>query len=130
VCQSGAVTNDLVELINENKFFWLGRYDHIVNSGGVKLIPEVIEDKLKSVITESFIITGIPDEKLGEALTLVIESEELPEYIQERLDGVKSLDKYERPNRIVHLKSFPLTKNGKIRRSQLREQVISSITSA
>ena len=40
------VTNDLVELISDNEFKWLGRYDSIINSGGIKLIPEQIEKKL------------------------------------------------------------------------------------
>ena len=125
LCQSGQVTNDLVELVNEHEFYWLGRYDHIVNSGGIKLIPEVIEGKLKSVMTEPFILTGVPDEKLGEILTLVIESEELPGDLQQRLDGVKALGKYERPKKIVNLSNFPLTKTGKIKRSEVREQLLS-----
>ena len=125
VCQFSEVTNDLVELVNEHEFYWLGRYDNLVNSGGVKLIPELIEDKLKSVITESFVLTGIPDEKLGEALTLVLETEKLPQNIEQRLDSLKILGKYERPKRILNLSSFPRTKNGKIIRGEVREQVLS-----
>jgi O-succinylbenzoic acid--CoA ligase len=34
------VTNDLVELINDHQFILLGRIDNVVNSGGIKLIPE------------------------------------------------------------------------------------------
>ena len=125
VCHSGQVTNDIVELINEQEFFWLGRYDNLVNSGGVKLIPEVIEEKLKPVISEAFILTSRPDEKLGEALTLVLETEQLPEDIQQRLDGIKSLEKFERPKHILNLSRFPRTKNGKIKRGEVREEVLS-----
>jgi O-succinylbenzoic acid--CoA ligase len=39
------VTNDLVELINDHQFILLGRIDNVVNSGGIKLIPEQIEEK-------------------------------------------------------------------------------------
>src|SRR5690606_33118285 len=37
------VTNDLIDMPNDIQFAWLGRYDNIVNSGGVKLVPEIIE---------------------------------------------------------------------------------------
>src|SRR5690606_35984572 len=43
------VTNDLGELISACVFRWLGRYDNVINSGGVKLIPEVIESKVEQV---------------------------------------------------------------------------------
>ncbi|MBT8320864.1 MAG: AMP-binding protein [Eudoraea sp.] len=129
ICQTEQVTNDLVELINEHEFQWLGRYDLIVNSGGVKLIPEQIEEKLKAAIAEPFILTGIPDEKLGHALTLVLEAEEVPGNIEERLGSVTGLEKYEHPKRIVNLSHFPLTENGKIKRGEVLRQVLSTLTS-
>ena len=67
------VTNDLVNLISATEFEWLGRFDSIINSGGIKLIPEKIEAKLAAIIKERFFVAGIPDEKLGEKLVLVIE---------------------------------------------------------
>ena len=39
------ITNDIVELVNENQFIFLGRIDNMINSGGIKLIPEQIENK-------------------------------------------------------------------------------------
>jgi acyl-coenzyme A synthetase/AMP-(fatty) acid ligase len=39
-------TNDIVELVGENQFVFLGRMDNIINSGGIKLIPE----KLKKIV--------------------------------------------------------------------------------
>jgi len=41
------VTNDRVELIGSNRFRWLGRWDRVINSGGVKLMPEKIEADLR-----------------------------------------------------------------------------------
>jgi O-succinylbenzoic acid--CoA ligase len=66
-------TNDVVKLISDNKFEWLGRFDNVINSGGIKLHPEKIEEKFSSIITNRFFVTGIPDEKLGEKLVLIIE---------------------------------------------------------
>jgi O-succinylbenzoic acid--CoA ligase len=39
ISQEQIVTNDLVELINDHQFILLGRIDNVVNSGGIKLIP-------------------------------------------------------------------------------------------
>lgn len=67
------ITNDLVKIISEREFEWLGRYDSVINSGGVKLIPEQIEEKLSAIIKDRFFVAGIPDENLGEKLIMIIE---------------------------------------------------------
>jgi len=55
------VTNDIVERINETSFRWLGRFDNIINSGGVKIIPEEVEVKLTSVIrNRRFLLPAFP----------------------------------------------------------------------
>ena len=73
IANEKVITNDLVNLISSTEFEWLGRFDSIINSGGIKLIPEKIEAKLAAIIKERFFVAGIPDEKLGEKLVLVIE---------------------------------------------------------
>ena len=118
-------TNDLVELLSDKEFIWLGRYDNVVNSGGVKLIPETIEEKLKSAVNETFILGGIPDERLGEQLVMVVEAKELPEDLQQRLKALESLEKYEHPKQIFAREEFPKTENGKIKRKELLDLVVS-----
>ena len=39
LCESDLGTNDLVELISPISFKWLGRYDFVINGGGIKLHP-------------------------------------------------------------------------------------------
>ena len=34
------ITNDFIDLVDEKSFRWLGRYDNIINSGGIKIIPK------------------------------------------------------------------------------------------
>ncbi|MDT7830148.1 AMP-binding protein [Pricia sp. S334] len=70
------ITNDIVELISDTEFRWLGRYDNVVNSGGVKLYPEQIESKLTGIIASRFFVVGVPDQKLGQKLVLVVEWKE------------------------------------------------------
>lgn len=106
------ITNDVVELQDGNKFVWLGRYDNVINSGGVKLFPERIEEKLGGKIPYRFFVIGKPDASLGEKLVLVIESS--PYEIDTALfDG---LDKYEKPKEILFVPKFSETETGKIKR--------------
>jgi len=119
ITEQRVVTNDLVQIIDNKHFKWLGRYDNVVNSGGVKLIPEQIEKKLSAYINRSFFVAGIPDERLGEKLVLLVESEtfDLPDF-----QGV--LSKYEVPKEVYFIQHFARTDSGKIR----RKETVRSIT--
>ena len=108
------VTNDLVELVNENQFVFLGRIDNVINSGGIKLIPEIIEEKLSGRIAQRFFVIGQPDNTLGEKLILVVEGEKVI------FDDwtFESLDRYERPKEIYFTPQFIETGSGKIMRKE------------
>lgn len=108
------VTNDLVELISDTQFVWKGRFDNVINSGGIKLIPEQIEEKLASSISNCFFVYGQADELLGEKLVLFVEGELMP--IDESIFEV--LDKYEKPKEIVFISEFKRTATGKVIRDQ------------
>ncbi len=107
-------TNDLVELVNENQFKFIGRADHVVNSGGIKLIPEQIEEKLSDKIPGRFFVCGVPDETLGERLILVIEGQP-SDFDRSIFDA---LDKYERPKDIRFVAKFVETGSGKLMRKE------------
>ena len=107
------VTNDLVNLISATEFEWLGRFDSIINSGGIKLIPEKIEAKLAAIIKERFFVAGIPDEKLGEKLVLVIEGK------PRKIDfSSLELTPYEIPKEVFYATKFVETENNKIQRKK------------
>ncbi|MEZ0183389.1 AMP-binding protein [Flavobacterium oncorhynchi] len=106
------VTNDLVDLVNENQFSFFGRFDNVINSGGVKLIPEQIEAKLTGKINSRFFVTGVPDTTLGEKLILVIEGEK-QDFAPDFFDV---LGKFEKPKEIVFVPKFKENENGKLLR--------------
>jgi len=117
------ITNDLVGLIGKNQFEWLGRYDSIINSGGIKLVPEKIEEKLSSLIRSRFFVAGLPDEALGQKMVLIIEGEsvnkqELLHHIRE----LKTISKYEVPKAIYFVKTFEETTTKKVDRKKTLEQ--------
>jgi len=119
IAEGKIVTNDVVEIITYKKFIWKGRIDYVINSGGIKLFSEEIERKLNKVIDNRFFVTGLPDDALGEKLVLFVEagfSEELLAELQEKVQSLKSLDKYEIPKKIYLVQKFEETPNGKLHR--------------
>jgi len=107
------ITNDIVEIIDDNHFKWIGRFDNIINSGGVKIIPEKIEQKLTEILSFRFFITGVTDEKLGEKVVLICEGE--PKKLA-YFNFEKHLSKYEIPKQIFYVLHFIETKTKKINR--------------
>jgi O-succinylbenzoic acid--CoA ligase len=67
-------TQDIVKLEYDNAFTLLGRYDWVINSGGVKIFPEVLEKIIAPYITFPFFFTAMPDTALGEKLVLLVEA--------------------------------------------------------
>lgn len=104
------ITNDLINLIDDKHFCWKGRFDNVINSGGVKILPERVEDKLGSVIEQRFFISSIKDDALGEKVILIIEGKKI-----KNID-YSALDKYERPKEVFYINKFKETKSGKISR--------------
>ena len=108
------VTNDIVEIVSDTQFAWLGRFDNVINSGGIKLIPEKIEEKLSTHIPRRYFVHGQADDVLGEKVVLYVEGE--PIAIDEEVFSV--LDKYEKPKNIVFIPKFTVTATGKIVRKE------------
>jgi O-succinylbenzoic acid--CoA ligase len=128
------VTNDVVELQNSTHFQWLGRFDTIINSGGVKVIPEKVEAEVEKAlrclnIYCDFFISGVPDSQLGEKIILIIKEKILTD---EELGNLytalqKSLSRYEIPKEVIVLKSFDMTETGKINRYSTLENLDKSL---
>lgn len=114
------VTNDIVQMVDENSFHWLGRADNMINSGGVKIIPEVLEKIIKPLFNTRYFIAGLKDEDLGERVVLVLESQPFSEADEEELlkDMRAELSKYEAPKEICYVDEFVETENGKIHRKK------------
>lgn len=115
------VTNDVVEIISKKDFLWLGRWDNVINSGGIKLFPEQIETKLERIIPQRFFVAGIPDDALGEKLILIVEgkpSTDALNNIESEIRDFRLLGKYEDPKNIYFTEKIVETENGKIDRKE------------
>lgn len=111
------VTNDVVHLISDKEFEWLGRFDNVINSGGVKLHPEEIEKKISHLIKQRFFVAGIKDVLLGEKLILIIEGKKVDVILGE----AKNLTQYEIPKEIYFVEKFIETGTKKIQRKKTLE---------
>lgn len=113
------VTNDLVTIFSDTEFEWLGRVDNIINSGGIKMIPELLENKLEGKLNERFFIASQPDDVLGQKVVLIIEGN------SNNVDTevFKVLDTYEKPKAIYNVPQFKETASGKVIREETLKMV-------
>ena len=107
-------TNDVVEIHSAKEFIWVGRADNIINSGGIKLFPEKIEEKLKPYLQRAFYVSSKKDDLLGEKLVLIIEGEPF----DFQMDKIE-FNQYEKPKEIIFQTQFERTESGKIKRRKL-----------
>jgi o-succinylbenzoate---CoA ligase len=122
------ITNDIVELQGSQEFRWLGRWDNVLNSGGVKIIPEKVEEEVRKVfvrlnLQRRFFLSALDDPRLGEKTVLFVEGDQLSlsdqQYLREELPKV--LTRYEIPKEVFILKFFEMTQTGKINRFSTRQ---------
>ena len=115
-------TSDLVELLDETRFLWLGRADEVILSRGRKLFPEDLEARSHSVLERPHAFFGEPDERDGQRVVLFLEpgpGEHDDDAVLERLKRV--LRPHELPVRILR-GPLPRTGTGKVQRARLRDQ--------
>lgn len=120
VCNMPLRTNDIVEIDTDGGFTILGRLDNVINSGGIKIYPEQVENMLSAVVNVPFVITSVPDGKFGEAVVLIMQGDNDTD--DELIGNINSiLPKYYRPHHIVHTDAIPMTPNGKTARAECRK---------
>jgi O-succinylbenzoic acid--CoA ligase len=118
ITEGSMVTNDLAAIQPDGTFIILGRADHIINSGGIKISPETLEDQIRHLLTVPFILSAIDHETLGQQIVLVTEGE--PAHADTLLYQIKPLlPQYQYPKHLYTLPLFPKTESGKIKRHDL-----------
>lgn len=118
VCDGTLQTNDIARIYPDGSFMILGRKDNVINSGGIKIQAEEIEKVLRPFISLPFVITSVPDHRLGQAVTLLIAGQLGTKEIEDKLQTI--LEPYYRPRYILTTDCIPQTKNGKISRAECR----------
>ena len=126
ITSAPVLSNDLVEIdAGGGGFTWLGRFDNLINSGGIKIIPELLEEQIRECLGLECLVLSEPDLKLGQRLVLLMEfgGEDPPldawrEKLRNRLQG------YEMPKRILTAQSLPRNASMKPDRTSARNLLL------
>ena len=112
-------TNDIAELRTlsdgSKQFRILGRKDNVIDSGGIKIQTEEVESILRPHLSCGFIITKVADARLGEAVTLLIESDDADSALSICRNV---LPKHWVPRHVLPISHIPLTETGKPARAE------------
>src|SRR5499427_4718020 len=122
-----ALTGDLARKDEDGYFWFVGRKDDLISSGGYRIGPGEIEDCLQGHPAVALAAAiGAPDPVRGEAVKAFVQlregvlptpalARELSEYVRTRLSA------HEYPREIEFIAELPMTTTGKVRRRDLRE---------
>lgn len=118
-------TSDIIELFADKNFDFLGRADFVINTGGFKVFPELLETKIKKILISKNIpidvlITSRPHIDWGEEIILVTKSL-LSLSETDILSILKPfVEKFELPKRVIKMDEFPINESGKTDRMALK----------
>ncbi|MDX2305402.1 MAG: AMP-binding protein [Microscillaceae bacterium] len=134
--QTGGVwiqTRDRVKITAKNRFEWLGRVDFVINTGGVKVQGEYIEQCVAKVLDQlqiqrDFFVYGLPHASLGQELCLVLEGDSFSKDQELALKTAlkENLKKYEIPRKIFYLDQFIRTETSKIQKEASLQKIMTS----
>ena len=99
-------------LIDNGRLRVTGRLDAIIDSGGLKLQPEVLEREMLGVrgVTGACVV-GIPDPRLGQAIVAAYTGPATP---GEVIEGLDHLPRWQLPKELKRLVELPVTGPGKV----------------
>ena len=127
VCEEELITNDIAKINEQGQFRIIGRKDNTINSGGIKMQIEEIEERLVKRLSLPYQITSVPDAKFGDAVVLLIAKDETISAIEKKalvteIESLcaKHLDKYQCPKHIFIVSRLPVTETGKPNRAEAK----------
>ena len=122
-----SVPGDFAEVNADGTLHLLGRGSVCINTGGEKVFPEEVEEALKThPSVHDAVCVGLPDERFGEVICAVVESEDgqavdldtLTTHVKQRLAAYKA------PRHVVAVESILRAPNGKVDYKRLKALAI------
>lgn len=100
--------------IEDHRLTVTGRLDAIIDSGGLKLQPEVLEQAMLAVdgVTGACVV-GVPHPRLGQAIVAAYTGDATPGDV---IAGLDHLPRWQLPKELRRLSGLPLTGPGKVDR--------------
>ncbi len=107
------ISNDLAVINGEKQFKIMGRTDDVIITGGIKIHPVAVQDKLSKYIDHRFFITAEPEKDLGQQIVIYIEGDA---YDVDSAFAKAKLDRFEKPRKVIFVNRFDETHTGKVDR--------------
>lgn len=110
-------TNDIVDLLSPDQFVWRGRFDNVINTGGIKVFPEELEAEISRLVSPvfPFYISSVPSEKWGNEIAVVAACSQ--GQLNELKDSLSQLMDHRRlPKHFFCVDALPQASNGKVKR--------------
>ncbi len=119
-------SGDRVRRDAQGLLYFVGRRDAMIKSAGNRISPQEIEEAvLASGLVAEAVALGLPDERLGQAVHLIVRAapsavdaeQELPRYL------LQELPNFMQPRQIHWRQAMPISPNGKIDRTGLFQEL-------
>jgi acyl-CoA ligase (AMP-forming) (exosortase A-associated) len=119
-CGMAVWSGDRVRRDSDGLLYFVGRRDAMIKSAGNRISPQEIEDAaLASGLASEAVALGVPDDKLGQAVHLVVRGSGDDEGLKAALK--RDLPNFMQPQVIRWVDTMPTNPNGKIDRAALQE---------
>ncbi|MEQ8322539.1 MAG: AMP-binding protein [Rhodospirillales bacterium] len=124
-------TGDLGVLREDGQLLFKGRIKEMIKPGGFNVATLEVEDFIKRMPgIKEVALVGVPDERMGEIGYVYIETEDQADVrCEDVIAFCKSqIASYKVPRYVSFIKDWPTTGSGKIRKLDLRDRAIESIS--
>jgi acyl-CoA ligase (AMP-forming) (exosortase A-associated) len=118
-------SGDIVRRDDDGFLYFIGRQDDMIKTSGFRVSPtEVEEEAYASGLVRDAVVIGVPHERLGQAIVLIVTPAEGAAREDERLiDALKRrLPRFMLPLKVEWRDALPRTANGKYDRAGLRAE--------
>jgi acyl-CoA ligase (AMP-forming) (exosortase A-associated) len=118
-------SGDTVRRDAEGLLYFIGRDDEMIKVSGNRISPTEIEEAaVASGATPEAVAIGVPDDRFGQAILLVVRGDDAAE--AQLLDYFKKqMPSFMIPERVIWREALPRNANGKLDRATLRAEVTS-----
>ena len=119
-------SGDRVRRDEQGLLYFVGRRDAMIKSAGNRISPQEIEDAAVATgLVAEAIAVGVPDERLGQAVHLVVRRAAGAADAEERLPKAlaKDLPNFMQPQAIHWREALPVNPNGKLDRTAIAREV-------
>ncbi|MFM5953565.1 MAG: acyl-CoA ligase (AMP-forming), exosortase A system-associated [Novosphingobium sp.] len=119
-------SGDRVKRDRDGLLYFVGRRDAMIKSAGNRISPQEIEEAaLATGLVAEAVALGIPDERLGQAVHLIVRAAPQAANAEQDLPRIllKELPNFMQPKHIHWRAAMPVSPNGKIDRTGLYQEL-------